>query len=139
MLDLKALLAKILNHINRVGTRRLVEGSSSTADVPVSAGGWVTIGTISLSAGTWIVNCRARYTPNASGNNYSAVCLGGSSGEGWYDRRYSASTYQIQHSFVHIVQPTTTTTFYLRGTANNAGKFNRTNGAMYAIDAVRIV
>ena len=127
----------LAGHSSAIGTRVLVEGSSSTADVSVSAGGWVTIGTISLSAGTWIVNCRARYTPNASGNNYSAVCLGVSSAEGWYDRRYSA--YQIQHTFVQILQPTATTTYYLRGNANNAGKFNRNNGAAYAIDAVRIV
>lgn len=129
----------LAGHSSAIGTRVLVEGSSSMTDVSVSAGGWVTIGTISLSAGTWIVNCRARYTPNASGNNYSAVCLGGSTAEGWYDRRYSASTYQIQHTFVQILQPTATTTYYLRGNANNAGKFNRNNGAAYAIDAVRIV
>ena len=118
--------------------RVVVEGTDSMSAVSCSAGGWVTIGSITLAAGTWIVNCRARFTPTASGTNYSAVCLGTSTAQGWYDRRYSESTYQIQHSFVQIVHPTESTTYYLRGNCNNAGKFERSNGAAYSIDAIRI-
>ncbi len=118
-------------------SRIIVEGTDSMNAVSCSAGGWATIGSITLTAGTWVVNCRARFTPTASGTNYSAVCFGSSTGQGWYDRRYSESAYQIQHSFVQIVS-TSGGTYYLRGTCNNAGKFERSNGAAYSIDAVRI-
>ena len=138
-LSVKTTLAKILNFIQTIGGRVVVEGSSSTSAVSNAAGATVTIGSISLTPGRWIVICRARFEPTASGNNYSAIYFTSDSTlTGWHDRRYSETTYQLQHSTVLAVAPTATTTYYLRGTCNNAGKWLRTSNSAYTIDATRI-
>lgn len=144
MLDLKALLAKILMFCSKIGTRITVQGSSSTSSVSNSAGAYVTIGSISLPAGVWIVNLRARFVPasGTTGNTYPVIYWTSSStGEGWHQRMMVQSTTNAAISMMAIAAPTNTTqntTYYLRGHSNNAGSWIRQNNAQFCIDAIRI-
>jgi hypothetical protein len=138
-LNVKKTLAKLLALSSRQGTRSYSYGSSSMTDVSQSADAYVNIMSISLPAGTWIVSCRARFVPSASSNHYSTVGFSSTSKDTiWFDRRYGQATYNLQHSFTCVALPSTTTTYYLIGSANVAGSWYRKNGAACAIDAIRI-
>ena len=78
--------------VSKVGDVVSVRGSASTTDITATAGSFVDLGSVTLEKGVWVITCRARFTPSASGNNYTTVCIGSiSQSNAWYDRRFSQS------------------------------------------------
>ena len=166
MIDIKKLLTKILDrgvfkdntnnvaidgnltllgHSSEVGDRITVTGSATTSNVPQSANAYVTIGSINLPAGMWVVVLRARFVPasGTTGNSYPAIYFTTSStGEGWHSRTMVASTTNAQLTMTSFANPSDTTQdtpYYLRGYSNTAGTWYRQNSAQFTIDAVRLV
>ena len=114
-------------------------GSSSTSNISATANSAKTLLSVSLTAGTWIVMCTARFAPSASGSNNTAVVFSTTSNDdSWYDRKFATGTYTIQHSFTTVVTPTATTNYYLSGSTTTAGAWQRNNGNACSIRAVRI-
>lgn len=131
---------KLEDGLSVIGQVVSVSGSAEMSDVSATADSYVDVGSITLDKGVWIVVCRARFVPSASGDHYTSLCLSTvSQMAAWYDRRYSQSTYNSQHNITVIARPSAdNTTYYMVGGTNAAGTWYRQNASSFSIMAVRI-
>lgn len=138
--DVSEKLSPVVKKVAPIGESIFIEGSGSMPDVSIEASTYVDIGDVYLDAGVWVVTCRARFIPNASGNHYSTLCFSETSGSGmWHDRVYGGTTYNNQHNMTKIVAVSKRTHFYLTGGTNAKGAWRRDSAGAFAIEAVRIV
>ena len=129
-------------HSSQIGSRITVSGSSSTSNVSQSASAYTTIGSIQLPAGLWVVTMRARFAPasGTTGNSYQAIYFTSSStGEGWHVRAMTNGVTNSALMETNFANPSSTTTYYLRGHSTVAGSWQKQNNAQFVMDAIRIV
>lgn len=128
----------LAGHSSAVGTIKNAY-NSSTVSLPSST--WKAMCSVSLEAGTWIVLCGLRYPSNASGyreSNFTKT----SADNAMNMCMPPASGVASQYRYIVIVQPSSTTTYYLNAYQNSGSTLTMpVSGSGYGnfIKAVRLL
>lgn len=129
------------DHTSPIGTVIAVAGGTDyTSNLSSGKETWKTIATITIPAGTWIVNYRVRYQNDTSGNHAIRTYFGTSSDStAFTDSQFGAASTYLYSNKAVIVKIDSETTYYLRGYATVDGTWFRTASSHLRLVALRIL
>lgn len=128
----------IASHASAMGT---VTSKDLSSDKTIATGTNTAVVSIGLTAGTWIIIARARFSANANG--YRSINISPTSGDNGVHMQVPAVSGAVtQLALTRIVSPTATTNYYLNAYQNSGSSLTMpagSGGEINGLTAIRIV